>query len=61
MSPHFSIIVEIKVDVRLLAQTYHRKREESRHQRSEVRDQGSVKQRLRFLNLRTSVYQKGYV
>ena len=35
MYPHFCVVVEIKVDVRLLPQTYHRAREESRHQRSE--------------------------
>ena len=36
MYPHFCVVVEIKVDVRSLPQTYHRAGEESRHQRSEV-------------------------
>ena len=42
MYPHFSIVVEIEVDVKLLAQTYHRKREESRHGEPEVRSQMST-------------------
>src|SRR5688572_31767424 len=55
------LVVEIKVELLFLASTYHRAPEESRHQRSEVRDQRSVLTTTQFLNLRTSVYRERYV
>jgi len=58
MYPHFCVVVEIKVDVRSLPQTYHRAGEESRHQRSEV-EIGGQKSEVRKSDVSIPIDQGG--